>query len=100
MQGFIGVMFPVFPGYPGGTGGPADFTTSRTIIKTPNVLTSARQQFACPSLEGAPFEDDGGSGTAGAHWEERIFQVRCQPHTHSSRSSRSSRSQAVLDRWT
>lgn len=32
------------------------------------VRREARNQFNCSSLEGADFEDEGGAGTANAHW--------------------------------
>lgn len=34
---------------------------------------AARDQFGCATLNGAELENDGGSGTAGSHWEERVF---------------------------
>ena len=45
--------------------------TSRTLLKTPQVLARARSYFECSTLEGVDLEDDGGSGSAGSHWEER-----------------------------
>ena len=42
-------------------------------IVTPTVLAKAREQFGCASLNGAEIENQGGSGTAGSHWEKRIF---------------------------
>ena len=35
----------------------------------------AIRHFGCDTLAGAELEDDGGPGSAYAHWEERIFQV-------------------------
>lgn len=29
--------------------------------------------FDCDTLDGAKLEDEGGSGTAGSHWESRMF---------------------------
>jgi len=46
---------------------------TRTKIITPEVLESVRKRFNCPTLNGAEIEDEGGSGTAGSHWERRIF---------------------------
>merc|ERR1712166_1114447 len=42
-------------------------------IVTPKVLETVREQFACQDLNGAELENQGGSGTAGSHWEKRIF---------------------------
>lgn len=44
-------------------------------VVTPNVARVVREHFACNTLAGAELEDDGGPGSAYAHWEERIFQV-------------------------
>mmetsp|Transcript_24870 Transcript_24870/g.41759 ORF Transcript_24870/g.41759 Transcript_24870/m.41759 type:complete len:349 (-) Transcript_24870:34-1080(-) len=44
-----------------------------TKIITPTVLAKVREHFACPSLNGAELEDQGGTGTAGSHWETRIY---------------------------
>ena len=35
-----------------------------------------RKHFNCSTLEGAELEDQGSSGTAGSHWEKRVFWVR------------------------
>lgn len=35
-----------------------------------------QEHFGCDDVPGAEVEDDGGAGTAGGHWEERIFAVR------------------------
>eukprot|EP00755_Sulcionema_specki_P020043 Sspe_Gene.70973::Locus_41956_Transcript_1_1_Confidence_1.000_Length_3604::g.70973::m.70973 len=43
--------------------------TEVTIITTPRVVEKAREYFACPDLPGVPFENQGGSGSAGSHWE-------------------------------
>lgn len=45
-------------------------------LASPQVLGTAREFFSCPSMPSVPFENDGGSGTAGAHWEQRLFDVR------------------------
>jgi hypothetical protein len=47
--------------------------TPRKVIKTPRVLDYVRKHFDCPTLEGAEIEDAGGDGTAGSHWEKRVF---------------------------
>lgn len=46
---------------------------SKTIIKTPNVVAKAREAFECETLLGVELEDQGGSGTAGSHWDMRIM---------------------------
>jgi hypothetical protein len=43
------------------------------LIRSPKVLDFARKHFNCPSMDGAPVEDDGGSGSAGSHWEKVVF---------------------------
>jgi hypothetical protein len=44
-----------------------------TFINSPRVLTAARQHFNCPTLNGIPLENQGGEGSAGAHWEARYM---------------------------
>ena len=44
------------------------------LMVTPRVVRAVREHFACPTLEGAELEDQGGDGTAFTHWEKRIFQ--------------------------
>jgi leishmanolysin len=46
---------------------------TRSIIKTPKVIQAARKHFNCSTLEGVQLEDQGGDGTAGAHWESRTM---------------------------
>jgi hypothetical protein len=36
-------------------------------------LNHAKEYFGCPSLTGVPLEENGGSGSAGAHWERIAF---------------------------
>eukprot|EP01125_Pyxidicula_operculata_P006271 TRINITY_DN2178_c0_g1_i1.p1 TRINITY_DN2178_c0_g1~~TRINITY_DN2178_c0_g1_i1.p1 ORF type:complete len:648 (-),score=81.24 TRINITY_DN2178_c0_g1_i1:297-2240(-) len=43
-------------------------------IITPNVAEAVRKHFNCSGLDGAELEDGGGSGTAGSHWEQRVFR--------------------------
>jgi len=43
-------------------------------ILTPAALTFARTHFGCFTLNGVELEDEGGSGTAGSHWQQRIYQ--------------------------
>eukprot|EP01124_Arcella_intermedia_P022364 TRINITY_DN3312_c0_g1_i1.p1 TRINITY_DN3312_c0_g1~~TRINITY_DN3312_c0_g1_i1.p1 ORF type:complete len:800 (-),score=81.02 TRINITY_DN3312_c0_g1_i1:43-2442(-) len=45
---------------------------SHDVIITPTVLATASILFGY-SVDGAALEDGGGSGTAGSHWEKRIF---------------------------
>merc|ERR1712166_1724403 len=42
-------------------------------LVTPKILEKARAQFGCSTLNGAEIENQGGSGTAGSHWEKRLF---------------------------
>lgn len=42
-------------------------------IVTPAVKKQIRDMFDCDELDGARLEDEGGSGTAGSHWESRMF---------------------------
>lgn len=81
VQGFIGVLFPVFPGYGGIMSSVAEVQQDRTMVRSPNVVATAREFFQCAEMPGAFFEDDGGQGTANAHWEERMFEVRHSPIT-------------------
>lgn len=46
---------------------------STKIIITPKVIEAAKKHFGCNSLEGVELEDQGGVGTAGSHWEQRIM---------------------------
>ena len=34
-----------------------------------------KRHFGCSKLDGVQLEDQGGSGTAGSHWEERLLLV-------------------------
>ncbi|WP_411022889.1 leishmanolysin-related zinc metalloendopeptidase, partial [Salmonella sp. s51228] len=43
------------------------------MMVTPEVVKAVREHFACSTLLGAEIENQGGSGTAGSHWEERLF---------------------------
>jgi hypothetical protein len=46
---------------------------SRIKLKTPKLLAAAQKHFNCSSLDGVELENQGGSGTAGSHWEARIM---------------------------
>ena len=45
-----------------------------TAIITPQVQSAVREHFACDNMIGAEIEDDGGAGTSGSHWEQRLFE--------------------------
>jgi hypothetical protein len=46
---------------------------TRTLIKTPKVVETARKYFNCYTLEGLELEDQGGPGSSMSHWEQRIL---------------------------
>lgn len=52
---------------------PYERTTAMVI--TPTVVKEVRAQFGCNTLPGAALENEGGAGSANAHWEYRWFQV-------------------------
>ena len=62
---FIGIKNPITKAIINGV--------ERTLLKTPKVLEYARGHFGCPSLGGVELENQGGSGSAGSHWEGRIM---------------------------
>jgi hypothetical protein len=37
------------------------------------LTSTVRQYFGCPSVHGGYLENQGGSGSAGSHWERRVF---------------------------
>lgn len=41
-----------------------------TFIKTKEVVDYAREYYGCPTIDGMPLENDGGSGSLGSHWEK------------------------------
>ncbi|ELP84756.1 hypothetical protein EIN_174510 [Entamoeba invadens IP1] len=43
------------------------------VITDEIVVSRARKHFNCPNMSYVPLEDGGGSGTAGSHWERRLF---------------------------
>ena len=45
-----------------------------TSVITPAVKAAAREQLGCATLVGAELEDDGGQGTLGSHWEQRLYE--------------------------
>ena len=42
-------------------------------LTTPKVVAKAKAAFGCTTLAGLEIENEGGSGTAGSHWEKRIM---------------------------
>jgi hypothetical protein len=45
----------------------------KQMVVTPKVVSTAQKHFGCSSLQGVELEDQGGSGTAGSHWESRVM---------------------------
>jgi len=43
------------------------------IMILPKVIEAAKKHFNCPTLDGVELEDQGSSGSAGSHWEQRIM---------------------------
>ncbi|KRX08706.1 hypothetical protein PPERSA_08017 [Pseudocohnilembus persalinus] len=64
-------------GYNGGSA-PTTISTVRgissTYLSTPNVLAAAKEHYGCPTALGMLLENQGGSGSAGSHWERTILQ--------------------------
>lgn len=75
-MGFSGSLFKYFPNQINST---VNLTTSAgtftniPMIVSPGVVAWGKSHFACDTLTGIPFENEGGSGTAGAHWEKTIM---------------------------
>jgi len=46
---------------------------TRTVLDVEPLTSKLRTHFGCSTLEGAFMENDGGSGTAGSHFERRHF---------------------------
>ena len=46
---------------------------NRTYLNGPKLMQVAKKYFNCDSLKGVELENQGGSGTAGSHWESRIL---------------------------
>lgn len=85
VQGVTSFLFRFYRNYP-----PIDDFSFPTVsvvegnrqfigLQFPQQLQNARTFFNCPSMQFVPFEDGGGSGSSGSHWEQRIFDVRCWP---------------------
>jgi len=45
-----------------------------TILTTTNVVAKYREYFGCTTLEGPEIEDEGGTGSAGSHWDRRVLK--------------------------
>lgn len=76
MQVFDPALFDSFPGYPNGSADViAKTKEGKIVVKTPNVLKAVQDHFSCADVLGAELEDDGGSGSIGSHWDERLFEV-------------------------
>ena len=48
---------------------------NQIFLKTPNVLKRAKVAFDCDNLYGVQLENQGGSSSAGSHWESRIMRT-------------------------
>jgi len=46
---------------------------SITYVTSPRVVLKARQHFNCATITGMPLENQGGTGSAGSHWEARYM---------------------------
>ncbi len=46
---------------------------ARQMLATPKVVAAAQKYFGCSTMAGVELENQGGEGTAGSHWEERIM---------------------------
>jgi len=44
-----------------------------TYINSPKVIEKAKLHFGCDNIKGVQLENDGGSGTAGSHWDSRYM---------------------------
>ena len=62
------IAFLVLP-----TGPETDPNLIARILCVCGAQARSREHFGCDSLEGAEIEDGGGGGTAGSHFEKRIF---------------------------
>jgi hypothetical protein len=47
-------------------------TKTVTVINSPNVLREVRAHTGCHTLAGMEIEGDGGGGSVGSHWEQRV----------------------------
>ena len=73
----LGFLYTMFPYYPGGEDG--TFASKpirgvyRKVIITPTVMKVAKKYFNCSTIQGVELEDQGGTGSAESHWEQRIL---------------------------
>ena len=49
------------------------YGVNRIYLKGDKLLEVAKKYFNCDTIEGVELENQGGSGTAGSHWESRIL---------------------------
>eukprot|EP00742_Colponemidia_sp_Colp-10_P013099 GILJ01014774.1.p1 GENE.GILJ01014774.1~~GILJ01014774.1.p1 ORF type:complete len:660 (-),score=90.59 GILJ01014774.1:229-2061(-) len=56
-------------------------------IVTPTVAAMAQQYFGCPNITGVELEDEGASGSVGAHWDRRILFEELMGASAGSRAS-------------
>lgn len=59
-------------GFTGGNFDNLGMTTGNRVTQS-DVAAYVQNHFGCPSATGALLEDNGGSGTAGSHWEKAAF---------------------------
>ena len=72
--GFLWGMFPFFPkGYNDTIKTEYIRYAYRTLIITPKVVEMAKKYFNCPNIKGIELEDQGGTGSAFSHWEQRVL---------------------------
>lgn len=45
----------------------------RTLIKSTAVIQAAKKHYSCDNVAGVELENQGGDGSAGAHWESRVM---------------------------
>ena len=53
--------------------GKDQFGIKRQYINSPKVLEVAKKYFNCETIDGVELENYGGEGSAGFHWEARIY---------------------------
>ena len=73
----LGFLYSMFQYYPNGFYGTVIQKyirgALRQMIATPKVLEIAKTYYNCSSIEGVELEDQGGQGSSGSHWEQRIL---------------------------
>ena len=73
----LGFLYTMFQYYPGGLESTVATTSirgkERSIIITHNVVEVAKKYFNCSNIVGVELEDQGGTGSGGSHWEQRIL---------------------------